>query len=99
MPTKLNDYTCLTCDKVFEYLSHGAEDEPACPFCNSANVSVKIGNPGLELINKNNHDFHVRQDARLSQRAAEHNNTKQVQDAVRFKTEEAVKKMKQKLGM
>ena len=46
MPTKLRDYLCKDCEHVFEYLSHGEEEEIAqCPECNSLNTEITLSTP------------------------------------------------------
>lgn len=45
MPTKLRDYECIICEHVFEYLSHGDDDQPDCPECGSKKVEITLGTP------------------------------------------------------
>lgn len=82
---RLDDYACVACERTFEYLIHGADDQPGCPYCGSSNVTRQIGKPGLELINYHNSDFNERQTARIDARAEEHNKRKDTQEMIAHK--------------
>lgn len=83
--SRLDDYACVGCDRTFEYLIHGADDQPCCPYCGSSNVTRKISAAGLELVNPHNSDFNDRQTARLNARAEEHNKRRDTQEMIAHK--------------
>lgn len=94
MPTKLNAYQCNNCQKSFDYLQHGSEDEPVCPDCGSSNVCVLPALGGLCVISVNDHDFNQRQSERLQKRADEHNATSAVRDEIQHKRDEFMRRVK-----
>lgn len=67
MPTKLFDYKCKDCEHVFEYLSHGEEEEIAqCPECDSLNTETTLSTPLVTKL----HDPKAKK-AALLQRSAD----------------------------
>jgi anaerobic ribonucleoside-triphosphate reductase len=48
--TKMQDYTCLDCGEVYEYLLHGKGDVATCPGCGSHDAAPVPGGTLLTVI-------------------------------------------------